>query len=84
MRATRSPHFSVNSATTASALAFSRDPAITSCPTSAKRAARPRPAGPVAPKIPIRTAEVWHAGGALREPRHLGADQGLLNDAVGA
>ena len=46
-----------SSATRCFALSTAREPNSTSCPTLASRAARPLPAGPVAPKIPIRIGE---------------------------
>jgi hypothetical protein len=55
--ATRAPHRFVSLATVASARARSREPATTVWPTLARRAARPFPAGPVAPRTPISTCE---------------------------
>src|SRR5437588_6628653 len=57
MWAIRGPHRSTSCRTVASALAGSRDPAKTRCPSAARRAARPLPAGPVAPRMPIFTSE---------------------------
>ena len=52
---------STRSSTVSIARYFDREPMTTSCPMLASRAARPLPAGPVPPSIPMRMATAWHA-----------------------
>src|SRR5438270_1182671 len=87
MWAIRGPHRSTSSRTVSSALAGSRDPAKTRCPSAARRAARPLPAGPVAPRIPIFTAARLQPSqiqpcGSLTALRGHGVDVALAEDEV--
>src|SRR5262245_12423743 len=81
---TRGPHSSRSSETTASERLCSREPATTVCPTLASRAARPRPAGPVAPSTPMFTGAVWHEAPRRPDSRISAAVPPESGDAVGA
>ena len=54
-------HLPTRSSTVSIARYFDREPMTTSWPMLASRAARPLPAGPVPPRIPMRMATAWHA-----------------------
>ncbi len=54
-------HLPTSSSTVSIARYFDREPMTTSWPMLASRAAKPLPAGPVPPRIPMRMATAWHA-----------------------